>query len=65
MFVAADMPVVACVCIWTGIDNDPLSSLTREKASKGRKRPAMSLIAKESAPASSIFLAKSNQVFKL
>ena len=65
IFVAVDMPVVACVCIWTGIEIVSFKLFTRLNASKGLSKPAISLMARESAPASSIFLARSNQVSKL
>ena len=65
IFVAVDMPVVACVCIWTGIEIVSFRLFTRLNASKGLSKPAISLMARESAPASSIFLARSNHVSKL
>ena len=65
IFVAVENPVVACVCICMGIDIFSFSLETNSNAAFGFNNPAISLIATESAPASSICLAKSNQLFKV
>ena len=65
MFVAVENPVVACVCICIGTEMFCFSSDTNSNAAFGFNNPAMSLMATESAPASSIFFARSNQLFNV
>ena len=63
MFVAVEKPVVAWVCMWIGTDIFSFKLETSSNAAFGFNNPAISFMATESAPASSICFARSNQLF--
>ncbi|MNY11914.1 hypothetical protein D3C86_1449700 [compost metagenome] len=62
---AVDRPAVAWHCMWIGIDRLAFRRDTSSKATYGLRMPAMSLIATESAPMSSIRLARSTHISRV